>query len=55
MELGNVVRLQSGGPLMTVNAIADGIVSCVWFPSEGEDFGPLEEGDFPSSDLIVVE
>ena len=29
-EIGDVVRLKSGGPPMTVEAIIDTVVGCVW-------------------------
>jgi|TARA_Y100001001_G_scaffold161935_2_gene187395 uncharacterized protein YodC (DUF2158 family) len=28
---GDVVQLKSGGPRMTVEAVSDGTVSCIWF------------------------
>lgn len=34
MHLGQVVRLNSGGPPMTVVAIKDNIVTCVWLSHE---------------------
>lgn len=39
MKVGDVVRLNSGSPRMTVNAIGtEGkLVSCVWFTDNGED------------------
>jgi uncharacterized protein YodC (DUF2158 family) len=35
---GDVVSLKSGGPFMTVSAVADDGVECVWLGEEGELF-----------------
>ena len=38
-ETGNVVRLMSGGPLMTVKRTnSDGETVCEWFNEEGHKF-----------------
>jgi uncharacterized protein YodC (DUF2158 family) len=35
LQVGAVVKLKSGGPLMTVQDVLDsGKVNCVWFPHE---------------------
>lgn len=34
---GDVVYLKSGGPGMTVDGVANGMVGCVWFDSDGHD------------------
>lgn len=36
IEVGMLVRLRSGGPIISVNALADkmGYVSCVWFDKD---------------------
>jgi len=35
-QLGDTVRLKSGGPIMTVSAIDDSTVECTWFGADGE-------------------
>jgi uncharacterized protein YodC (DUF2158 family) len=50
MEIGDVVRLNSGGPRMTVEIItketAAPVVRCVWFDNE-----ELKRGIFPAAAL----
>jgi uncharacterized protein YodC (DUF2158 family) len=52
MELGEVVRLKSGGPKMTVNALYNvnerQIALCKWFFD-----GYLQDGEFLVSALVV--
>jgi uncharacterized protein YodC (DUF2158 family) len=44
--VGDVVRLKSGGPKMTVvEATGDGWVTCVWFNPDGKK----DTGTFPES------
>ena len=51
---GDVVRLISGGPMMTIERIFGdsafpvaerGMVSCVWFPVMEGEFGPVAQRD----------
>jgi uncharacterized protein YodC (DUF2158 family) len=35
-NVGDVVRLKSGGPAMTVKTVMDNLVVCVWFTAEGK-------------------
>jgi uncharacterized protein YodC (DUF2158 family) len=53
MEVGSVVRLKSGGPLMTINAMRnkDGILMawCDWF-----DAAEVKSGAFPVTSLESV-
>lgn len=55
MKTGDVVRLRSGGPLMTVDerliepAQEAGEVRCIWF--EGDE---VKRGTFPAAALIEV-
>jgi uncharacterized protein YodC (DUF2158 family) len=46
LEVGAIVKLKSGGPLMTVLDVLDnGKVNCVWFPRE--DSEPVHLGGLP--------
>jgi uncharacterized protein YodC (DUF2158 family) len=36
MNEGSIVRLKSGGPLMTVGEIKDGVYYCVWMDIENK-------------------
>lgn len=49
---GNLVRLKSGGPLMTVNSMpqTDGLVSAEWFVE-----GKLQRDRFDVESLVRVE
>ncbi|PAQ05730.1 YodC family protein [Mesorhizobium temperatum] len=47
-KTGDVVRLKSGGPNMTVSdAAASGSVLCNWFNREGETWTPQHAGFKP--------
>lgn len=51
LEVGQVVRLVSGGPEMTINKIDEHkeIVHCVWFNCESiypQQYSELQEGEF---------
>jgi len=51
-KIGDIVRLKSGGPDMTVKGIGDSIpvqVQCQWFAGK-----KLEAGWFPPSSLLPV-
>lgn len=50
---GDVVRLKSGGPKMTVEAVKSGLETMVRLVWMGED-GHLEVGDFPPAALLYV-
>jgi uncharacterized protein YodC (DUF2158 family) len=43
LQSGDLVRLRSGGPVLTVKSVRDGWVICSWFG----DYGELESGCFP--------
>lgn len=53
---GDLVELKSGGPIMTVNAVADRSnagarwVRCQWF-----DRAKLHSGQFNEDELVLVE
>lgn len=51
---GRVVQLRSGGPLMTADVVTGDSVHCLWFPLVGDDYGPLAEGEFHVSELVVA-
>ena len=47
MSVGDVVKLKSGGPFMTVTCgVGSSNVTCVWFANDG-----LHEGYFPPKAL----
>ena len=46
-KVGDVVKLKSGGPEMTVEVIADNTVSCIWF-----DKSKLCKRDFLEDNLV---
>ena len=43
LQRGDLVRLRSGGPLLTVKSVRDGWVICSWLT----DYGELQSGGFP--------
>ena len=36
MEIGDIVRLKSGGPKMTISALDDSQATCIWFDRNGK-------------------
>jgi uncharacterized protein YodC (DUF2158 family) len=50
LEVGDLVRLKSGGPLMTVAAVNGDQIGCIWF---GSDHTPHRES-FPEVLLTKV-
>ncbi len=50
MEQGNVVKLKSGGPEMTIKSIEDDYVRCEWINGRGDEM----HGSFPSKELTLV-
>ena len=42
IAVGQVVRLKSGGPKMTIDAIDDDGVHCIWFVKEEQKDGYFE-------------
>ena len=47
LHQGDLVRLRSGGPLMTIDAVSDDQVECVW---TGEN-GQTDDATFPAKVL----
>lgn len=47
LHQGDRVRLRSGGPLMTVDAITNDQVECVWSGADGQ----MDEATFPAKML----
>ena len=53
LKIGDVVKLKSGGPIMTVNNIEEnGEMYCKWFA--GEHFDKVYKDYFPPDSLIRV-
>ncbi len=41
---GDLVKLSSGGPVMTVSKVANGVVKCIWFNTTLSKFSELTLG-----------
>lgn len=58
LEVGNVVRLNSGGPPMTVEKVDGPLITCLWFwPQPAGDWvaeAPVASDDFPVECLTLV-
>lgn len=52
LKIGDVVKLKSGGPTMTVTKIEDEYVYCKWF--QGEYHDKVDSGNFPPDSLHLV-
>ncbi len=49
-KTGNLVKLKSGGPVMTIKGIYMGNYRCQWFAGK-----KLTQGDFPEDSLNLSE
>jgi uncharacterized protein YodC (DUF2158 family) len=49
LRSGDVVRLRSGGPLMTVHKVEGGLVTCYWSTDDGD----VRFGSFSIADLTA--
>lgn len=57
LKVGDIVRLRSGGPMMTVERPATLLnreVFCSWFQYSGDVYYPLNYGSFPPGALHVL-
>jgi uncharacterized protein YodC (DUF2158 family) len=43
LHSGDLVRLRSGGPLLTVKSVRDGWIICTWW----SEYGDFQSGGFP--------
>lgn len=50
MNIGDKVRLKSGGPEMLIISMESGKVSCVW-----KFLGKVEKYDFDPSNLVLID
>ena len=55
LKIGDVVRLKSGGPLMTVCWVHVEVVHCMWLQTGLSDTNTTETGFFPAACLDVYE
>lgn len=57
-QVGDVVRLKTGGPELTVTEIKQGtngyLVTCMWFNSTSDEANKLLTADFPDKTLVAV-
>jgi uncharacterized protein YodC (DUF2158 family) len=47
LQQGDLVRLRSGGPLMTIETVRDSVVDCIWTDPNGQ----TNEATFPAKVL----
>jgi uncharacterized protein YodC (DUF2158 family) len=56
-KIGDVVRLKSGGPPMTVTSVEMGegeagyVIFCIWFNAKGNE----KSGHYPAATLVLVD
>lgn len=49
MQIGDVVRLKSGGPKMTITALDETEATCAWFNRNGRN----QSDDFPLATIEI--
>lgn len=57
LKVGDVVRLKSGGPKMTVSSTMPTVsatITCIWFVGNGEVWGNIQTGYFEPASLRKV-
>lgn len=52
IELGDVVKLKSGSPYMTVKSVDGHMANVIWFDDLGDTWGHERVGSFP---LVCLE
>ncbi len=52
-KAGDIVRLKSGGPYMTIRETVDDDLRCQWFDTE--DYSQVREATFPTACVVPVE
>lgn len=50
-KLGDLVKLKSGGPVMTVNRNIDQFTSCIWFHPLTQE---LKDATFKTEQLVLI-
>jgi Uncharacterized small protein (DUF2158). len=55
LEIGDIVMLKSGGPMMTVERVKDDDCGCIYFPGDDGEYGPEPvRAPFPIVTLAIL-